>query len=197
MKLNWIERLYVNSPIRLIAQYLEVQWFTKKRSMDAGGNILEIGCGRGVGAGFIHEKFKPDQLYLLDLDLEMVTRARLYLNARRPYNINFCLGNAAYLPFKNGYFDAVFGFGFLHHVPEWRLSLAEVTRVLKKGGAYYLVEFYPQLYQNKVTRHLLVHPESDRFKSRDLKEAFQALNLSLADTFELKNTGIIGIGIKS
>jgi ubiquinone/menaquinone biosynthesis C-methylase UbiE len=196
MKLNWVERLYVNSPIRLVAQYSEVHWFTKRRSMDAGSIILEVGCGRGAGAGFILEKFKPDQLYLLDLDFGMIRKARAYLDAGRQHKIHFCLGDAAWLPFNNEQFDAVFGFGFLHHVPEWQTGLSEVGRILKKGGAYYLVEFYPELYQNFITKHLLAHPKLNRFKSRDLKKAFQELNLSLAHTFELKNMGIIGIGIK-
>jgi ubiquinone/menaquinone biosynthesis C-methylase UbiE len=196
MKLNWIERLYVNSPLRLAAQYLEVQWFTKRRPIDAGGIILEIGCGRGAGAGFIFEEFKPSRLYLSDLDPEMVKKARAYLDYKKQINTFFCQTDATDLPFGKQRFDAVFGFGFLHHVPQWRSSLAEVVRVLKTGGAYYLVEFYPKLYQNFITKHILVHPEFDRFKSEDLKDAFRQLRLRLAHCFELKNMGIIGIGIK-
>ena len=196
MKLNWVERFYVNSPIRLAAQYFEVQWFSKRRPLDPGSIILEIGCGRGVGAGLILEKYEPVQLFLSDLDLRMVRKAQAYLDDKRQSKIHFLLNDATYLPFGNQKFDAVFGFGFLHHVPLWRNSLAEVVRILKTGGAYYLVEFYPQFYQNVITKHLLVHPEFNRFKSQDLQEAFQELNLKLAHTFELKNMGIIGIGEK-
>ena len=197
MKLNLIERLYVNSPIRLAAQYSEVHWFTKRRPMKAGSTVLEIGCGRGAGAGFILEKFKPDQLYLLDLDYRMIEKARAYLDGRRQPKIHFCRGDAACLPFNNRKFDAVFGFGFLHHVPEWQIGLSEVARILKKGGAYYLVEFYPQLYQNFITKHLLVHPKFNRFKSRDLHDALEKVNLTLQHCLELEKMGIIGIGIKS
>ena len=196
MKLNWIERLYVNSPLRLAAQHFEVQWFAKRRPIDAGGIILEIGCGRGAGAGFIFKEFRPSRLYLSDLDLEMVKKARAYLDHKKQINTYFCQSDATDLPFGSQRFDAVFGFGFLHHVGQWRSSLAEVVRVLKTGGAYYLVEFYPELYQNVITKHILVHPGFDRFKSRDLKEAFRQLHLNLAHCLELKNMGIIGIGIK-
>ena len=126
----------------------------------------------------------------------MVQKARAYLDEENKSNIQFCLSDATYLPFGTQKFDAVFGFGFLHHVPLWRESLAEVARILKPGGAYYLVEFYPQLYQNVITKHLLLHPEIDRFKSPDLKQAFQKLNLELAHTFEIKTMGIIGVGVK-
>ena len=196
MKLNWVERVYVNSPIRRAAQQIEVHWFCKKRPLDPGGIILEIGCGRGVGARLILEEFKPDRLFLSDLDIRQIRKAQAYLEDNRQTKINFCLSDATYLPFGSQQFDAVFGFGFLHHVWHWRDGLAEVVRILKTGGAYYLVEFYPQLYQNVVTRHLLAHPDFDRFKSPDLHRAFQELNLNLSHSFELKNMGIIGIGEK-
>ena len=197
MKLNWVERLFVNSPIRLIMQSLEVSWFNKKLPLRAGGSILEIGCGRGAGAGLVLEKFKPAQLYLSDLDIQMVIKARANLRDKSHARVHFCLNDATDLPFGNQTFDAVFGFGFLHHVTHWQKSLIEVARVLKAGGAYYLLEFYPQLYQNFITKHLLVHPISNRFKSQDLLKALQDSNLNLAHSFELKTMGIIGVGIKN
>jgi len=197
MKLNWIERLYVNSPIRLAAQYLEVQWFSSMLPMDPGTSILEIGCGRGAGAKLILEKFKPACLNLMDLDFQMIKKASAYLKAGDQQKIHFCTGDATYLPFGKNIFDAVFGFGFLHHVPEWRSSLSEVVRVLKSGGIYYMVEFYPGLYQNLITKRLLVHPEGNRFNSPQLRDAFEDVNLTLTHTFEMKKLGILGIGIKN
>ena len=127
----------------------------------------------------------------------MVKKARNYLGDENQANIHFSLSDATYLPYGDQKFDAVFGFGFLHHVPRWRASLAEVARILRTGGAYYLVEFYPELYQNFITKHLLVHPEYDRFKSQDLKNALLELDLKLAHAFEIKSIGIIGVAIKS
>ena len=196
MKLNWIERIFVNSPFRLFMQSAEVRWLARKHPLGPGGTILEIGCGRGVGSALINQKFNPSRLYLTDLDISMVRKSSSYLGGENQPEFQFCQSDATYLPFGNQKFDAVFGFGFLHHVAQWRDSLADVVRVLKTGGAYYLVEFYPQLYQNLITKHLLVHPELDRFKSRDLKNAFQELDLKLTHAFEIKTMGIIGVGIK-
>jgi ubiquinone/menaquinone biosynthesis C-methylase UbiE len=196
MKLNWIERIIVNSPFRLFMQSAEVKWLAGKLPLSPGGTILEIGCGRGVGAALVNQKFNPSRIYLTDLDLSMVRKAGSYLAEKNRSKFQFCLSDATYLPFGNQKFDAVFGFGFLHHVHHWRESLAEVARILKTGGAYYLEEFYPQLYQNVITKHLLIHPEFDRFKSRDLKDCLQDLNLELMHTLEIKSMGIIGVGIK-
>ena len=197
MKLNVIERMYVNSPVRRLAQHLIMQWFKGTMSLTPGSTILEIGCGRGVGAKLIQEAYQPNRLYLLDLDLQMITRARRRLNGNKDIEISFCVGDAAKLPFGDSCLDAVFGFGFLHHVPAWRDGLAEVTRVLRHGGLYFMEEYYPSVYQNWVTRHILVHPEKDRFNSQDLYQAFQNANLTLTHTFELKRMGILGVGAKA
>ena len=197
MKLNRIERWFVNSPIRQIKQYLVMQWFKGTVALKSGQTILEVGCGRGVGAKLISEAYHPERLYLLDLDLQMIQKASQGLNGQNENRITFCVGDAARLPFRGDSVDAVFGFGFLHHVVEWRDGLAEVARVLKHGGVYFMEEYYPSLYQNFITKHIVFHPESDRFNSEDLHEAFQKANLTLTHSFELKRMGILGVGVKA
>ena len=197
MKLNTIERWFVNSPIRYLKQHLVMQWFKGTVALKAGSTILEVGCGRGVGAEFIQKTYRPDRLYLLDLDLQMIIKASRRINGHNGSAISLCVGDATHLPYRDNSLDAVFGFGFLHHVPAWREGLAEVTRVLKHGGVYYMEEYYPSLYQNFVTRHILVHPEKDRFNSQDLRDAFQDVDLTLTHSFELKRMGILGVGVKA
>ena len=84
----------------------------------------------------------------------------------------------------------------MHHVPDWRRALSEVARVLKIGGRYYIEELYPALYQNFITKRLLLHPANDRFKSHDLRYALSKMDLDLKDAFELKNLGILGVATK-
>jgi ubiquinone/menaquinone biosynthesis C-methylase UbiE len=196
MELNWIERRFVTSPVRLLMQTMEIEWFKGKFPLDSGSEILEIGCGGGVGGGLIFDRFKPTRLYLSDLDIKMVRRARSFARSQNLSNVHICQADATHLPYGDQRFDAVFGFGFLHHVPRWRTSLIDVARILKPGGAYYLLEFYPQLYQNFLTKHLIKHPEDDRFKSQDLRQALQDLNLNLVHSFEIKTMGIIGVAVK-
>jgi ubiquinone/menaquinone biosynthesis C-methylase UbiE len=197
MKLNTFERWFVNSPVRQIKQHLVMQWFKSTVALPAGTTILEIGCGRGVGAKLIYETYQPIHLYLLDLDPQMIKKASRRLNGENKKPISFCIGDAARLPIKNDSLDAVFGFGFLHHVPAWRDGLAEVARVLKHGGVYFMEEYYPNLYQNFFTKHIVVHPDKDRFNSQDLHQAFQNVSLTLTHTFELKRMGILGVGVKA
>jgi len=197
MRLNLPERWFVNSPARRIWQHLVMQWFKGTVALKTGKTILEVGCGRGVGAKLISEAYHPNRLYLLDLDLQMIQKANQRLNSQNENRIYFCVGDAARLPFGDESLDAVFGFGFLHHVPAWQDGLTEVVRVLKHGGVYFMEEYYPSLYQNFITKHIVVHPDSNRFNSQELRQAFQDANLSLTHTFELKRMGILGVGVKA
>jgi ubiquinone/menaquinone biosynthesis C-methylase UbiE len=174
-----------------------MQWFKSAVAINAGRTILEVGCGRGLGAKLISRAYHPDRLYLLDLDLQMIQQADQHKNSQNENRIQFCVGDAVRLPFRDESMDAVFGFGFLHHVPAWQEGLSEIARVLKQGGVYFMEEYYPSLYQNFITKHIVVHPDRNRFNSRELRQACQDANLPLTRAFELKHMGILGVGIKA
>jgi ubiquinone/menaquinone biosynthesis C-methylase UbiE len=127
----------------------------------------------------------------------MMRLAKAYLLPKELRRISLYAADAACLPFKDHSFDALFGFGFLHHVPNWRKALSEVSRVLVPGGYYYIEELYPTLYQNLITKHILLHPTHDRFTSTDLRRAMTAVHLNLEDSFEIKLMGILGVARKS
>lgn len=196
MKLNRIERWVVNNPFRAFEQWMEIGWMKKKMPLPPGGRFLDLGCGRGAGARIIVEAFQPSRLYALDLDISMVQKANNYLAPRDHDNISLVVGNALHLPFEDASLEAVFGFGFLHHVVRWRGALSEVARVLKDGGVYFIEELYPALYQNFLTKHLLVHPREDRFHSNDLRQELEGLKMPVRVALELKNFGILGVSVK-
>jgi ubiquinone/menaquinone biosynthesis C-methylase UbiE len=196
MKLNALERVFVRSPMRRAMQALVVQWLRAVMPLPPGSDILEIGCGAGAGARMVTRQFKPRRLFLTDLDPLMIRLARVAVEQNTTTSTGFCICDAARLPFHEDSMDAVFGFGFLHHVAAWRDGLREVHRVLKPGGVYYMEEYYPSLYQNIITRRLTVHPEHDRFNSNDLRKEFANVALDLRTTFELKRCGILGVGVK-
>jgi ubiquinone/menaquinone biosynthesis C-methylase UbiE len=197
MKLNWAERWVVNNPSRVFQQGLEIQWLRRRMPLQPHARVLEVGCGRGAGAGLILKEFQPRTVHAMDLDLEMIKRAVHYLPSRYKDLIFLHAGDVTQLPYRDGLFDAVFGFGVLHHVPDWRRGMAEIARVLKTGGHYFMEELYPSLYQNFITRHVLLHPEKDRFSSRDLKTALEGAGLAFVDARELKLVGILALLVKT
>jgi ubiquinone/menaquinone biosynthesis C-methylase UbiE len=196
MKLNWAERWVVNSPTQVLKQRLELRWMKRTQSLAEGAKVLEVGCGRGAGAHLIKESFRPELLCALDLDVRMVLKAKAYLSRWNRERVSLSVGDVFHLPFKDNSLDAVFGFGVLHHVPDWRGAVREIARVLKTGGHYFIEELYPTLYQNIITKHILLHPKEDRFFSHDLRDALNKAGIPLNKTREVKKAGILGVAMK-
>jgi ubiquinone/menaquinone biosynthesis C-methylase UbiE len=197
MKLNWAERWVVNNPLRVFQQQIEIKQLKEMMPLKPGLSILEIGAGRGAGAKLIYKEFQPSLLHVLDLDIGMIQKANYFLSMMSKDKVKLYVGDSTNLPFKAGTLDAVFGFGFLHHVPDWRRALSEIARVLKPGGVYYIEELYPALYQNFITKRILLHPEHDRFHSPDLRIVLDEMNLHLTNAYEVPKMGILGVAIKS
>jgi ubiquinone/menaquinone biosynthesis C-methylase UbiE len=194
MKTNWLEHQIVNSPIRLLVQEkIILPWIRSKVTIPAGGRFLEIGCGRGAGACMLLKEFLPAAIHAMDLDEDMIREARGYVNEVQKQRIHLYVGDTMHLPYRDRAVDAVFGFGVLHHLPDWRGGIREIARVLKPGGVYFLEEFYPPFYLNFLVRRLVTHPEEDRFFSQDLREALAEHGLPVQDTLEIKQLGLLGI----
>ncbi len=191
MKLNWAERWVVNNPVRVLEQRYQVQWFKKALPLPAGGSVLEVGCGRGAGAALIQEHFQPAVLHAQDLDETMIRKAKRYLSSQQRAGIFLYVGDVLQLPYRDAVMDAVVCFGVLHHVPDWQGSLHELARVLKPQGVLYLEEIYPAVYQNFITRHLLLHPAENRFRSQDLHAALDRMHLRVCAVKEHWAMGIL------
>jgi ubiquinone/menaquinone biosynthesis C-methylase UbiE len=196
MKLNWAERWVVNNPLRVVEQRMELRKLSRMMSLKPGLKVLEIGCGRGAGAGLILDVYRPSLLYATDLDVAMLKKARKYISSDKMEHIALVAADGFRLPFKTDSLDAVFDFGVLHHIPDWRSALGEVARVLKTQGSFFFEELYPALYQNFITKHILLHPGEDRFRSHDLKNGLDAAGLSLYRYEDWKGLGILGVALK-
>jgi ubiquinone/menaquinone biosynthesis C-methylase UbiE len=196
LKVNLPERLLVNSPIRLAVQHLIIRWIKSVTQIPAEARVLEIGCGRGAGAGMIQEEFCPAVLHAFDLDHQMILMAGRYIKPHHKEKISLYVGDALKLPYRNKVLDVVFGFGVLHHLPDWREGLQEIARVLKPGGIYFLEEFYPQLYLNFLARRIFLHPEHDRFHSHDLHRALADAGFKFQARLEQTMLGILAVAIK-
>lgn len=196
MKLNWAERWVVNNPIRVFEQRLQLKVLQGIAPISPGFKGLEIGCGRAAGADIIVRRFHPDVLYATDFDPAMLKKAVDYL-PRDSGRIILVAADGYCLPFKDRAVDAVFCFGVLHHIPDWRFALFEVARVLKDGGHFFFEELYPRVYQNSITKHILAHPKTNRFQSRDLKNGMVAAGLSTTWSREIKNLAILGVAKKT
>ena len=164
MKLNTLEKALMNNPVRAwIQRHYEAPLLERLGGRLDGLRVLEVGCGRGVGTEIILEHFGAREVCAFDLDERMVELARRRLEGYAPERLQLRVGDAAAIEAADSSFDAVVDFGILHHVPDWRQSVAEIRRVLRPGGRFFFMEVTSHALNRRSYRHFFVHPTEDRF----------------------------------
>lgn len=196
MTLNFFEKLYINSPLRTVAQRRVVNFLRTLNGLSPGSRVLEIGCGRGVGIQLIVRAFKPGGVEALDIDPRMIRLAERRLWSLPRNRVSIRLADVHNLPHADGSIDAVFDFGTLHHLEDWKRGLHEVARVLRKGGVFYIEEYFPALYANAFFGKILAHPRDDRFDAAVFRSALAAKGLRLVDGYRESRVRLMGVAVK-
>ena len=197
MKLNIIERLYVNSPAHTVSQKRNVGFLRRLHPLDQGARVVEIGCGRGVGMQLILRLFEPASAEALDIDPRMIRLTQRRLRAYPPERVQAKIADVHKLPYADGSIDAIFDFGVLHHLEEWKSGLSEVSRVLKRGGYFYIEEYFPALYANAFFGRLLAHPTEDRFQAEEFRTALSEGGLRLLPGFAESRYRLLGVAARA
>ena len=196
--MNRAETMLMNNPARArLQRSYEVPLLRRLGAQVAGADVIEIGCGRGVGTELVLERMGAAHVSALDLDPAMIDRARRRLT-RFGGSVEVRVGDACHVPFADASVDAVVDFGVIHHVPAWREAVAEAARVLRPGG---------QLIFEEVTRHaldrwsyrtFLEHPEHDRFTAEEFVSQLVRHGFTLPQPAVTRFFGdfVIGVAVK-
>jgi SAM-dependent methyltransferase len=89
--------------------------------------------GNGESAGELHMLVEHPRI-LIYSDLSPVGLRALRAHVDRGEDVLFAAMNALDLPLRDESVDVVYGFAFVHHLPDLDRFLAEVARVLRPGG---------------------------------------------------------------
>lgn len=182
MKLNTVEKALMNNPVRAALQrHYEAPLLQRLGGTVDGGRVLEVGCGRGVGTQLILERFRAGHVTAFDLDPDMVHQARRRLSREIPQRVVLSVGDVTAIDAPDATFDAVFDFGIIHHVPDWRAALHEVRRVVKPGGRFYFEEVTRHALQRWSYRTFLDHPDHDRFSGPEFVATCEDTGLAVGD----------------
>src|SRR4030095_11468436 len=91
--------------------------------------VLDIACGEGYGAVLLSQEAKF--VSGVDGDNETILKAKGKYKAK---NLEFRMGKAEDIPFKDAEFDVVTCFETLEHATEHQKIISEFKRVLKPDG---------------------------------------------------------------
>lgn len=196
MKLNMFEKMYINSPFHTPAQIRVVNFLRGVRELPAGSRVVEIGCGRGVGMQLIVRAFRPASAEALDIDPKMIRLTERRLRSVKESPVAVRQADVHRMPYPDGSIDAVFDFGVLHHLENWKQGLDEVVRVLRPQGYFYIEEYFPALYANAFFGRLLAHPTEDRFQGPDFRAALDDAGLRLLEGGSESRYRLLGVAVK-
>lgn len=102
--------------------------------------VLEIGPGPGFFSVEIARRLPRGHLHLMDLQIEMLQKARSKLCRKDVQNARFIQANAERFPFAGATFDVAFLVTVLGEVSEPSVCLEEIHRVLRPSGLLSVTE---------------------------------------------------------
>ena len=109
--------------------------------------ILDLGCGNGFTTEIISKTFPEAFIWGTDLCNDLLRIG----NKRNTHNCKFLNGDARKLNFENNFFDLVYTERCLINIRDWqeqRAAIAEVSRVLRPGGRYAMIECFTDGHKN-------------------------------------------------
>ncbi len=110
---------------------------TRKFDLSGRKQILDVGSGAGQIAKHLTKYADPDaSITCFDISPGMVRRAVRRIKSDRP---NYLVADLTQLPFAEGTFDCVTCGYVLEHLPDPKVGLAELHRVMKPGGSMLLL----------------------------------------------------------
>ncbi|HEY0080365.1 MAG TPA: class I SAM-dependent methyltransferase [Pyrinomonadaceae bacterium] len=131
LELPW--RNLVLSPEKLVARL----------GLTNRSRVLEVGAGSGFYSAAVAQRVSAGHLELLDLQPEMLKKARRKLEAEGLSNVGYTLADASRLPFREDSFDVLFLVAVLGEVGNQKAFFDEARRVLKPGGLLSISEHLP------------------------------------------------------
>lgn len=150
-----------------------------------GKNILEIGCGNGIQAHYILEKYSPRSLTAVDLNSSNIEIARVQCRQNGGGNIRFHIDDAQDLStIESNSMDYIINIESAFHYPDKPAFFREIARVLKPAGTYLIADILTTPRKRTIlgkywkTRMNLNHWSKDSYEEELPKASLQIHSFS-------------------
>jgi uncharacterized protein len=112
----------------------------ERLSLRADARVLELGSGPGFFSVEIARRVACGHLCLIDLQHEMLTKARGRLRRAGITNASFAQASATALPLADDTFDVAYLVTVLGEVPDPASCIVELCRTIRPGGLLSITE---------------------------------------------------------
>jgi uncharacterized protein len=136
--------------------------------LTANSRVLELGPGPGFFSVHIARRIPSGHLCLVDVQREMLDKARARIRRAGVSNVSFAQASASALPFARGVFDAAFLVTVLGEVPDPAACVVQLRDVLRPGGLLSITE---------------LAGDPDALTEADIAALAKAANLEHSETF--------------
>ena len=103
--------------------------------IDESDKVLEIAAGTGLNLPHIFGKLNGSGvLFVQDISVGMLRVCRELANSSSSVQCDCSIGNSAFLPFPDNYFDSALSFGGIGVFSNQERAIQEMVRVVKPGG---------------------------------------------------------------
>ena len=137
-QLSWL----LDNPVRRL--FLSPRVLVDRLALSETSRVLELGPGPGYFSAALAKGVQRGKLVLLDLQPEMLKKARRKLESMDCRNACYVAADAsAEFPYADGCFDVALLVSVLGEVPDKRACLRSIRRVLRSGGLLAIHESIP------------------------------------------------------
>ncbi|XP_077992653.1 S-adenosylmethionine-dependent methyltransferase Rv2258c-like [Glandiceps talaboti] len=127
---------YRDTPPSFITSEKEI-----KEMLESGGKVCDIGCGQGAATCILARTFPKTEFHGVDFSESALAEAKSRAKAMSLDNVTFHHRDATKLSSDwTSTFDLVYAVDSIHDQARPDLSLEEISRVLKTGGYFIMME---------------------------------------------------------
>lgn len=118
-------------------------------NVQAGENVLEVGCGTGRNLAILAKKFPQANFYGLDASSVMIQESQKKIDKDTLKNVQLQIALADDFMHSETFnldnpFDTIYFSYSISMIPPWKESIANALNNLRPGGSFYIVDFYDQ-----------------------------------------------------
>jgi ubiquinone/menaquinone biosynthesis C-methylase UbiE len=152
--------------------------------------ILELGCGTGRLS--VERAKQHSFLVGVDMSKSMANIASSRFRNARLKNLALVLGNANAIPFSDNSFEGVYAILLINLMPDYRITLKEISRVLVPGGIlvfnvpnlisiYYPAGLYVNIRRKTTTGNVAGYRYSHWFTQAELRDVMESNGLTIEE----------------